>query len=256
MIKLLKIGLQQSMSMAKKSPANFWLSALINLTYYIAQGMFWLVLNQHDSFSGFMNQRYILFFFVTIALTDNLFLLIFGQSGMELERRVKTYKLDVHLLLPVNLPFYYVVTTISMHHAILTAVSLLAFFFIHWLTHSSLWLITVHLLLIVQGTIVLAAITWIYRCSTFWSNALVNVRNSNPCFKVLIRPLESFSGVVRLIFLFIIPCLFITGVPAFLVAKSFLWPWFLAQSMVTIFLVWLANWIFILGTQRYGRVVT
>ncbi|MEB0284774.1 ABC-2 family transporter protein, partial [Sphingomonas sp. 10B4] len=88
--------------------------------YGVTQGIFWWALSQHSQFLGFMSQHYLLVFFVTVVCVDNLYMMLFGQSSMELQRRVHNMKLDTHLLLPVHLPFFYVATSISLQHAMLT----------------------------------------------------------------------------------------------------------------------------------------
>jgi ABC-2 type transport system permease protein len=257
-LKIYKIGLKISLSKAKKSPANFWLSATINFVYYLAQATSWLVLNSHDSFQGFMSESYILIFFITVSMVDNLYLLFFGQSSIQLQNRVKNLSLDTHLLLPVNLPIYYILTTISLEHIILTVISFIAFIAVHCYlqTQTQTLIILLHLILILQGSVVLASISWLYRCTVFWSNTLVNVRNSNPSFKVLIRPFESFQGAARIFFMVIIPCLFITGVPAYIVGSHIDYLLIFCQTLVTFSLILICNWVFNIGIKRYARVVT
>ncbi|MCC8375484.1 ABC-2 family transporter protein, partial [Photorhabdus bodei] len=198
----------------------------------------------------------------TVCLVDNLYLFLFGRGSLLLVKKVKSLKLEPHLTLPINTEFLYVTTNIAFEHFLLSFLSLVLFFTVHIYFGTNILLVFLHFIMVLEGVLILTSITWIIRTTIFWTTSLVSIKNSNPCFKVLVRPEQSFHGVVRFILMFILPCLFITGVPASVVSGIMSMKWFFIQTLVTLILIlililiFIAKLVFDIGVKRYSKYIT
>ncbi len=256
MLKIIFIGFKSGLSEAKKSPLNFWLSAFVNFSYYIAQAFFWYAILNSQSSGYILSDDFIIIFFTTVCLVDNFYLFLFGKGSLLLVKKVKSLKLEPHLTLPINTQFLYVATNIAFEHFLLSFLSLALFFTVHIYLGTNILLVFLHFIMALEGVLILTSITWIIRTTIFWTNSLVSIKNSNPCFKVLVRPEQSFHGVVRFILMFILPCLFITGVPASVASGIMSMKWFFIQTLVTLILIFIAKLVFDIGVKRYSKYIT
>ncbi|WP_387491605.1 ABC-2 family transporter protein [Photorhabdus sp. RM96S] len=262
MFRVIFIGFKSGLSEAKKSPLNLWLSAFVNFSYYIAQAFFWYAILNSQSSGYILSDGFIIIFFTTVCLVDNLYLFLFGRGSLLLVKKVKSLKLEPHLTLPINTQFLYVTTNIAFEHFLLSFLSLVLFFTVHIYFGTNILLVFLHFIMVLEGVLILTSITWIIRTTIFWTTSLVSIKNSNPCFKVLVRPEQSFHGVVRFILMFILPCLFITGVPASVVSGIMSMKWFFIQTLVTLILIlililiFIAKLVFDIGVKRYSKYIT
>ncbi|MEQ2015669.1 ABC-2 family transporter protein [Photorhabdus bodei] len=260
MLRVILIGFKSGLSEAKKSPLNLWLSAFVNFSYYIAQAFFWYAILNSQSSGYILSDGFIIIFFTTVCLVDNLYLFLFGRGSLLLVKKVKSLKLEPHLTLPINTQFLYVTTNIAFEHFLLSFLSLVLFFTVHIYFGTNILLVFLHFIMVLEGVLILTSITWIIRTTIFWTTSLVSIKNSNPCFKVLVRPEQSFHGVVRFILMFILPCLFITGVPASVVSGIMSMKWFFIQTLVTLILIliliFIAKLVFDIGVKRYSKYIT
>ncbi|WP_228865834.1 ABC-2 family transporter protein [Xenorhabdus sp. PB30.3] len=256
MLNIIFIGFKNSLSEAKKSPFNFWMAAFINFNFYVAQGFFWYAILGSKSSDYILSNDFVLIFFTTVCLVDNFYLFLFGRGSFLLTNKVKSLRLDPHLILPINTQFLYVATGIAFEHFLLSFSSLILFFAVHIYLNTDVLYMFLHLIMVFEGVLVLTAITWIIRTSIFWTSALVSIKYSNPCFKVLVRPEQSFHGLIRIILMFVLPCLFITGVPASVANGIMSVKWFFIQSAITLILIILAKVFFDIGVRRYAKYVT
>ena len=99
---------------------------------------------------------------------------------------------------------------------------------------------------------ILNGISFLYRLTVFWTAAIVAVRHSNPSFKVMVRPGDSFQGPVRLFLYTALPALFITAVPSEIFWQTKAAGWLVLSAVVcvvvwtTVALMWRA------GVRRYS----
>jgi ABC-2 type transport system permease protein len=129
-----------------------------------------------------------------------------------------------------------------------------AVFYAHY--GISFGMIVLHGVAVLLGMFVLDAISFIYRLTSFWTSSIVQVRNSNPSFKIMVRPLSAFGGKLRLFLLTIFPALFITGVPSSLLTRA-LAPFWLAACGIAAGILWAyVGVIWTVGSRRYGKFVT
>ncbi|MDC9605283.1 ABC-2 family transporter protein [Xenorhabdus griffiniae] len=256
MLRVIYVGFKCGLSEAKKSPLNFWLSALVNFSYYIAQGFFWYAILNSQYLGRVLSSNFILIFFITVCLVDNFYLFLFGKGSFLLVKKVRSLKLEPHLTLPINTQFLYITTNIAFEHFLLSFLSLVLFFIVHIYLGTAVLLVFLHLIMSFEGVLILTSITWIIRSTIFWTASLVSIKNSNPCFKVLVRPEQSFHGAVRFVLMFILPCLFITGIPASVAGGVMSIKWFFIQSLVTLVLIFIAKFVFDIGIKRYSKYIT
>jgi ABC-2 type transport system permease protein len=102
------------------------------------------------------------------------------------------------------------------------------------------------------GVIVLNLISFIYRLSSFWTAAIVQIRNSNPSFKIMVRPLDAFGGPLKLILMTVFPALFITGVPAQILTGQLNSLWLFGAMAASLWLAIVLVWLWKYGLRRYG----
>lgn len=256
MLDIINKGMSASLSVSKKSPINFWLSALVNVFYYLMQGLFWFSLLRLNNSSEQLNIKYISFFFATLCVVDNLYMLFFESGSFLFMKKVSTKKIDAFMTLPIGLPFLFTVTNISFQHIFLTIISLTCLTVVHFYYSTGLVNYFLHLIVVVQGVTILCVFTWTLRMSIFWSNALVHIKLANPAYKVLVRPEQSFDGIIRFIFTFVFPFLFITGIPTSIVVKDIGKTWVLGQSIMLVAMTFFSVFIYRKGLKRYAKFIT
>jgi ABC-2 type transport system permease protein len=125
-------------------------------------------------------------------------------------------------------------------------------YYVHY--HIGFWRIGLHLAAVLCGVFVLDAISFIYRLTSFWTTSIVRVRNSNPSFKIMVRPLGAFQGKLTILLLTLFPALYITAVPASLLSPEAR-PYWLAAGFLAAGLLWLyAHRVWTVGVRRYARI--
>ena len=190
-------------------------------------------------------------FLVTLALVDNLYMMLLAGGSYELMERVNNQNLEPYLFYPRRPLMMFALTHVDPSHilgVLLSAVCLVVYY-VNFAV--PLPVIAAHLAAIFVGIFVLNGISFLYRLTTFWSNAIVSIRSSNPSFKVMIRPMDSFGGGFRLALLTIFPALFITGVPAKIAVEELPSAWLLLAIAAALGLWLAATLVWRVGVRRY-----
>jgi ABC-2 type transport system permease protein len=252
-VQLLKAFYRAAWIEATKSPINFWISSLVQITFYIAQILFWVGIRSTSAGKHFMNDRDLLGFLLTLCAVDNLYLFLLGPGSVQLMNRILKQNLDSLLMWPRSTLGVLVFFKPNFNFLPMAALSLVLMSAYHLYHQTALSLILLHSISIVIGIFILNAISFIYRLSAFWTRSIVDIRNSNPSFKIIVRPFDSFSGMAKLFLLTVFPALFITGVPSKILKSNFAFVW-LFGSIGAATLLWL--YVAILwqhGLKRYGK---
>lgn len=248
-ILLLKQLYRASFLSATKSVVNLWLSSFMQIFFYIAQYLFWMGIGEHQSI---LKGDKLLGFFVTMALVDNVYLMLFGPGSILAQQLILGRRLEQVLLIPRSPLVLLTLSRPNLAFAPCCALSL--GFFAVYLTkvQPSFTVVITFLLASMMGVIILNLISFIYRLSSFWTAAIVQIRNSNPSFKIMVRPLEAFSGKLRFCLMTLFPALFITGVPSKILTDDFGKLWLLYGFGATLWLSVVLLWLWRMGLRRYG----
>jgi ABC-2 type transport system permease protein len=237
-----------------KSPLNIWLSTAMQFFYYVVQGLFWFGIASTEAGRKFITQKDLMCFLVTLAFVDNLYLFLLGGGSFKLMGLVSSNNLDPYLLWPRNplLILTFSSPGVSFLPSLLISIVLLAVFYIHY--HVPAIYILIHLASCIAGALILNGISFIHKMSVFWTNTVVNIKNSNPSFKIIVRPPQAFGYKLRFFLMFIFPALSIVGVPFEILSGSKSLMWFVFSLCATL-MIWI--YVFFMwkkGVTRYGKI--
>lgn len=237
-----------------KSPKNMWLASASQLFYYVAQLLFWAGIANTGAGNDVVSDRRLLGFLVTLGLVDNFYLFLLGQGSSHAVGRITSGSLDALLLWPRPALAVLVFSRPSWSYLPCAAISLAVAgaYYLHFGIGPGA--AALHLAAVFCGIFVLNAISFMYRLTAFWTSSIIQVRYSNPSFKIMVRPLSAFSGSTKLFLMTIFPALFITGVPADVLSGA-TGPMGLCAGAGACLLLWsYVAIIWKIGIQRYGRV--
>lgn len=237
-----------------KSPSNLWIATAIQFFYYAAQLLFWLGVKNSAAGGSFISDERLHGFLVTLCLVDNLYCCFFGPGSAHAAASITEGALEPYLLWPRS-PLGVMVFSRPnwsfLPCVVVSAAAAAAYYVVYGVEARY---IALHLAAVLCGVLVLDAISFIYRLSSFWTASIIQVRNSNPSFKIMVRPLAAFNGKLRIFLLTIFPALFITGVPADLLSGS-LAPLWLGAGVLAAGLLWAyVSLMWSAGVKRYGRL--
>jgi ABC-2 type transport system permease protein len=237
-----------------KSRSNAILSSLMQIFYYVAQYFFWLGVQNTAGGRSFIAHEYLLGFLVTIALVDNAYLFFFGKGSLIAADAIQSGNLEPYLLRPRHPLIQFVVDQPNWAFAPAFVVSIIFGIIILPGLNLSATQLVIYLLSVVFGISILNAISFLFRLTPFWTTSIIQVRNANPSFKILVRPFDSFQGKIKLVLLTIFPALFITGVPSEILAGSKGWIWLLYALFAVLLLSTYVYAMWNFGVRRYGRL--
>lgn len=248
---LFKAHCRANWSVVKKSPINLWMTFLIQLSYYFAQILFWYGVVSMSHNDIFVEQNFLYGFIITLAVVDNLYLFLVGQGSIFAQNLIVQQNLEFYLFKPRHAIFMLVFSHVNFTHIIGVVISIVALMWYYMSFSIDIVTVIFHLLSILIGVFVLNGISFLYRLTSFWTSAIVSVRNSNPSFKVMVRPLEAFQGKIRFFLLTFFPALFITGVPAEILVGRLGPVWFFYAALVLVFIWSSVLWVWQSGIKRY-----
>lgn len=240
-----------NLSYLSKSKSNLYFTFLTQVFYYIAQLIFWSgIINVNTN--QFTSSNVALFgFLVTLSFVDNYYLLFFGSGSLKMQQLILKSSLDNFLLKPVHPLVNFIFLYPNFGHlggVFISSIMLLSYYIYFKI---SIILIIIHIMAMILGIGILNGISFIYRISCFWTKSIVSIKNSNPSFKIMVRPLDAFTGKLRFFLIFCFPALFITGIPSQIIAGTSCIYWifgcFLANIWVWIIVFLLWN----MGVKRY-----
>jgi ABC-2 type transport system permease protein len=237
-----------------KSPKNMWLSSASQVFYYVAQFLFWAGIINTGAGGDFLSDRRLLGFLVTLSLVDNFYLFLLGQGSAHAVSRITGGTLDALLLWPRSTLAVLVFARPNWSYlpCALISAAVAGCYYLHF--HVGGIQIALHLAGVFFGIFVLNAISFIYRLTAFWTSSIIQVRYSNPSFKIMVRPLSAFSGMTKLFLLTVFPALFITGVPSDVLSGAVRPAGVLAGAAACLLLWSYAALLWKAGIKRYGRI--
>ncbi|WP_161998264.1 ABC-2 family transporter protein [Silvanigrella paludirubra] len=244
-------SLKLNISFLMKSKSNFYFMFFLQIFYYVVQVIFWSGIFNISN-SDFIKEPIKIYgFLVTLAFIDNFYLTFFGSGSLNMQNEIFKLSLDNYLIKPIHPLIYFIFFKPNLGYFpgfILSIIFLISYYYYF---NINLFQIFIHILSMLTGVFILNAISFIYRISCFWTNCLVMIKNSNPSFKIMVRPLESFEGKLRLFLLFVFPALFITGVPSSILYNDIMKYWLLIGFIMNIWIWILVYFLWKKGVKRY-----
>lgn len=240
-----------NISFLLKSKSNFYFMFFTQVFYYIAQFVFWTGIYNVSSSDFIKDPEKILGFLVTLAFIDNFYLTFLGAGSVHMQNAIFSFSLEPYLVRPLHPLLYFIFfrPNVGYLSGCLLSVVFLASYYCYFST--PIVDICFHIFSMILGIFILNGISFIYRISCFWTNSIVMVKNSNPSFKIMVRPLNSFEGNLKLFLLFIFPALFITGVPAAMLNDEIMKHWILFAFLMNMWIWFLVFYLWNSGIKRY-----
>lgn len=236
-----------------KNPKSVWFSSAMQGFYYVAQFAFWLGIRSQPAGQALASQEQMISFLVTLSLVDNTYLFLLGPGSLRAADKIMRLELDALLLQPRH-PLRVLAFLSPNFNFLPLAVLSWVIFIVYGVTAHVPWNVqVVSFLASLLGVFTLNSISFLFRLTSFWTRSIIQVRNANPSFKIMVRPYDSFSGAIRLVFLTAFPALFLTGVPAQILAGKFGPIWLLGAAAAAV-----ASWFYVekmwfIGVRTYAR---
>lgn len=244
-------SLKMNFSFLMKSKSNFYFMFFAQIFYYVAQIIFWTGIYNVSNIDFIKDPIKIFGFLVTLTFVDNFYLAFFGSGSINMQNSIFSLSLEPHLSRPLHPLIYFVFFRPNLGYfsgCIISLILLISYYF-----YFSILVIDIfyHIISMIIGIFILNGISFIYRLSCFWTNSIVLIKNSNPSFKIMVRPLNSFQGKLKFFLLFIFPALFITGIPASIVNNEIMKYWIIIGFFMNIWIWFLVYTLWLFGVKRY-----
>jgi ABC-2 type transport system permease protein len=237
--------------------ANFTLWMVVELLWFMGQIIFLEVLyGQVESIAGWSKWECVLLV-GTHQITSQLFQAFFYVNLAELPELIRTGRLDLMLLLPVDAQFAVSTRRFGMDNVVnaLVGVAIVGFSLAQLGVTPHVHQVALYAVAIAFGIVVHYAIMFALATVAFWIvRAQGLIYGYYNVFNIARYPDAVFRGVFKMIFSYIIPVIIVANVPARTLARALESPWAgLAQLVGAAFFVALASrafWLFAL--RRYS----
>lgn len=236
-----------------KNPRAVWFSSAMQGFYYVAQFAFWIGIRSQPAGKALASDEQMISFLVTLSLVDNTYLFLLGPGSLRAADKILRFELDALLLQPRHALRMLAFLSPNFNFLPIAVLSWVIFIVYGLSAHVPWDVQVVSFLASLLGVFILNSISFLFRLTSFWTRSIIQVRNANPSFKIMVRPYDSFSGAIRLVFLTAFPALFLTGVPAQILAGKFGPLWLLGAAAAAA-----SSWFYVekmwsIGVRTYAR---
>jgi ABC-2 type transport system permease protein len=236
-----------------KNPRAVWFSSAMQGFYYVAQFAFWLGIRSQPAGQALASEEQMLSFLITLSLVDNTYLFFLGPGSLRASDKIIRLELDSVLLQPRDALRMLAFLSPNFNFLPIAILSWVIFIVYGVTAHVPWDVQVVSFLASLIGVFILNSISFLFRLTSFWTRSIIQVRNANPSFKIMVRPYDSFSGAIRLVLLTVFPALFLTGVPAQILAGKFGFVWVFGAVAAAA-----ASWFYVekmwsAGVRSYAR---
>jgi ABC-2 type transport system permease protein len=237
--------------------ANFTLWMVVEFLWFIGQIIFLEVLYGHvDSIGGWSKWECVLLV-GTHQITSQLFQAFFYVNLAELPELIRTGRLDLMLLLPIDAQFAVSTRRFGFDNVVNALVGLAIVVFSLFQLHV---LPQAHQFALFGGAIALGivihyAILFVLSTAAFWIvRAQGLIYGYYNVFNIARFPDSVFHGFFKIIFSYVVPVIIVANVPARTLARAFESPWLgLAQLAGAALFVALASRVFwLFALRRYS----
>jgi ABC-2 type transport system permease protein len=237
--------------------ANFILWMVVELLWFVGQIVFLEVLFAHTDRIGDWTKWECVLLVGTHQLTSQLFQAFFYVNLAELPDLIRTGKLDLFLLLPVDAQFAVSTRRFGMDNVVnalvgvaITVFSLYKLGVTPALSHIGLYMVAIGF-----GVAVHYAVMFFLATIAFWIvRAQGLIYGYYNVFNIARYPDVVFRGIFRMIFSYLIPVIIVSNVPSRMLARTLEnpWPGFAQLVGASIFIVVATRAFWHFALKRYS----
>ncbi len=237
--------------------ANFTLWMIVEFLWFIGQIIFLEVLFGHTNTIGDWTKWECVLLVGTHQVTAQLFQAFFYVNLAELPELIRTGRLDIMLLLPVDAQFAVSTRKFGMDNVVNACVGIAIVIFSLTQLHvvPQIHQIGLYLVAIALGVVIHYSIMFGLATAAFWIiRAQGLIYGYFNVFNIARYPDVIFRGTFKIIFSYFIPVILVANVPARVLARGLESPWAgLAQLTVATIFIFLATRIFWrIAVRRYS----
>ena len=251
------IMLRNSLIREMSFKANFLLWMLVEFLWFVGQIVFIEVLFQYVDRIGDWSKWEVVLLVGTHQLIGQLFQAFFYVNVANIPELVRTGKLDLMLLLPVDSQFAVSTRQFGLDNLINAAVgvAIVVFSLVKLAVVPGAGHVTLYAVAIVLGIAIHYSIMFALSTLSFWIvRAQGLIFGYYSLFNIARYPDAIFRGAFRFIFSWIVPVIIVANVPARLLARSFEMPgWRMLQMLAAaLFVVWASRTFWRFALTRYA----
>jgi ABC-2 type transport system permease protein len=237
--------------------ANFILWMVVELLWFVGQIVFLEVLYGHvDTIAGWSKWECVLLV-GTHQITAQMFQAFFYVNLAELPELIRTGRLDLMLLLPVDAQFAVSTRRFGFDNVVnaLVGIAIVVFSLAKLGVVPAWHQIALYTVAVGIGVSVHYAVLFSLATVAFWIvRAQGLIYGYYNVFNIARFPDSIFHGLFKIIFSFVIPVIIVANVPARTLARAFESPWFgLAQlAGASLFVMLASRWFWHFALRRYS----
>ena len=237
--------------------ANFILWMVVELLWFVGQIVFLEVLFAHTERIGDWTKWECVLLVGTHQLTSQLFQAFFYVNLAELPDLIRTGKLDIFLLLPVDAQFAVSTRRFGMDNVVnaLVGVAIVAFSLFKLGVTPAFSHVILYIIAIGFGIAVHYAVMFFLATIAFWIvRAQGLIYGYYNVFNIARYPDVVFRGIFRVIFSYLIPVIIVANVPSRILARSLESPWngLLQLAGASAFIVFATRSFWHFALRRYS----
>lgn len=234
---------------------NFFLLIIMNLGWGLVYVFLYVFIFKHIDQVGDWTYERSLVLAATFLLTNTLSKFLFGQNFRRFAQIIYKGDLDLILTKPLSSQFYislrqfYFRPFVRFILALVVIVTVLIQSEIQITFLSSLS----YLFFLLISTIVTYCLLFIGCCSVFWIGNIENIyRFFHPILRATALPFDILPGILKEIFFFVIPLVFISTIPAKALLNLVSWPTVLYGIFIAFVLLFLSCKLWNFALTRYS----
>lgn len=237
--------------------ANFTLWMVVELLWFVGQIIFLEVLFSHVDSIGDWSKWECVLLVGTHQITTQLFQAFFYVNLAELPDLIRTGRLDLMLLLPVDAQFAVSTRKFGMDNVVnaVVGVAIVIFCLVKLQVTPQPHQVALYVVAIAFGVAVHYAVLFGLATAAFWIvRAQGLIYGYYNVFNIARYPDVVFHGLFKIIFSYFIPVIIVANVPSRILARSFESPWNgLAQLLgAALFIVLATRFFWLFALRRYS----
>lgn len=222
-----KLTIRNSLIREMSFKLNFLLWMVVELLWFLGQLAFIEVLyGQVDAIAGWTKWQVVALVGVH-QIISQIFQSFFYMNVANLPELVRTGRLDLLLTLPMDPQFAVSTRQFSLDSLLnaLVGVGIVSFALYKLGVMPGVWQIGLALAAMILGVAVHYAVMFSLACISFWTVRAGFIHGYFHLFMIGRYPAAVFRGIFRFLFTWIVPIIWVSNVPAVLLARPFESPW-------------------------------
>lgn len=254
-LKIYKAFFKNSIIAEAQYRANFILLIIINIGWALVYIFLYVFIFNHIDQVGDWTYERSLILAATFLIAHSLSKFFFRKNLSNFARLVYYGNLDLILVKPLSSQFYTSLRQFYLRPFIrfVFAWAVLVVVLIQNNIQVTLWVFLSYLFLLLISTIITYSLWFMTCCSVFWIGNIENIYEFfHPILRATALPFDILPGILKEIFFFVIPLVFISTIPAKALLSFVSWSTVLYGIFIASLLLFLSHKLWNFALIRYS----